>query len=954
MVGDATALGTGSPLVPPHDRRLAAFFIDVPILAAVAFACMYVDVSRHGPQSMSSGGKMFFLLAGILYWAPCYAFWGASLGKWLMGLELQGPTGDRPGLARACGRVFLLVMFSPLWIAWWPALARADRRGIHDLATGTRVVLVRPEGLFWHLRAIMRMPAQFWKALMAESRAARPESAPTTSAVEFDERYSSSSSVCPRCGRPLAAGDDCIVCRSASSRQAQRAESRAGRPESAPTTFEVEFDERYSSSSSVCPRCGRPLAAGDDCTVCRSASPRQAQRAFSYLDQYAAPPASPHELDGVDQVSTPVPPPLLPAFGLQAQDAPRGRQRRWALLAACSLVAVLAGLWWYRYDPPPPELQAPELRELWKRARGGDAKARYDLGTRYADGEGLPKDPALAVAWYSKAADQGYAAAQYSLGMSYRRGEGVPKDPAKALEWVRKAADQGYADAQYSLGMSYYFGFDVPEDPSKAAEWWRKAADQGYPAAQNSLGNMYAKGEGVPKNLAKALEWYRKAADQGDAGALFSLGVMYAKGEGVPKDLATAAKWFSKAADQGDAVTLFYLGAMYRDGEEGVPKDPAKAAELYRKAADQGDATAQFTLGVMYGKGEGVPKDAAKAAQWYRKAADQGNADAQTNLGFMYDRGEGVPKDHVLAAQWYRKAADQGEPYGQTNLGWSYYNGQGVPRDRVRAYAWFNLAAAQGHKDGVSARDRLEWELTAEQLREGQRLAREWKASSEKVYLDDNGNPITSPTIKRASTGTGFFVSPDGHLLTNQHVVDDCGEVRLAGEDKALRVLVTDAQNDLALLTTGKAATATLPLRTDGVAQGEAVFAYGYPYQGALAAGGSISAGYVNALSGLSNNSNQIQISIPIQPGNSGGPVLDRKGRLVGVISMKLDALKVARATGTVPENVGFAVNLATTRSFLEASNVPYRKSSWFTWTKDPERIAADAKAASVLLECWK
>ncbi len=111
-------------------------------------------------------------------------------------------------------------------------------------------------------------------------------------------------------------------------------------------------------------------------------------------------------------------------------------------------------------------------------------------------------------------AEQGNAKAQYNLGVMYDNGQGVPQDYAKAVEWYRKAAEQGYADAQYNLGHMYDKGEGVTQDYAKAMGWYRKAAEQGDADAQHNLGVMYGNGQGVPQDYAQAHMWYNLAASK--------------------------------------------------------------------------------------------------------------------------------------------------------------------------------------------------------------------------------------------------------------------------------------------------------------------------------------------------------------------------------------------------------------------------------------------------------
>src|SRR5262249_62412348 len=98
---------------------------------------------------------------------------------------------------------------------------------------------------------------------------------------------------------------------------------------------------------------------------------------------------------------------------------------------------------------------------------------------------------------------------------------------------------------------------------------------------------------------------------------------------------------------------------------------------------------------------------------------------------------------------------------------------------------------------------------------------------------------------------------------------------------------------------------------------GEQAISYGFPLTGALATEGNLTVGYVSALRGLGDDPHYIQITTPIQPGNSGGSLLDSSGNVIGVVAAKLDAIKVMREIGDVPQNINFAIELATLKRFL-------------------------------------
>jgi TPR repeat protein len=155
--------------------------------------------------------------------------------------------------------------------------------------------------------------------------------------------------------------------------------------------------------------------------------------------------------------------------------------------------------------------------------------------------------------------------------------------------------------------------------------------------------------------------------------------------------------------------------------------DFAIAERLFRPLAEHGNAIAQYNLGVMYYKGEGVHQSYPDAVFWYRHAAWQGDASAQLELGVMCYKGQGTLQNYAEALTWFRKAADQGSAQAQINLGAIYANGQGVPQDYIHAHMWLSLAAAKSETRAVELRDIVAAKMTAAQIAEAQKLAREWK-----------------------------------------------------------------------------------------------------------------------------------------------------------------------------------------------------------------------------------
>ena len=169
------------------------------------------------------------------------------------------------------------------------------------------------------------------------------------------------------------------------------------------------------------------------------------------------------------------------------------------------------------------------------------------------------------------------------------------------------------------------------------------------------------------------------------------------------------------------------------------------------------------------------------------------------------------------------------------------------------------------------------------------------------------------------------MVTTDGHVLTNDHVVKGCTSytVRMVGETEQPAVLLArDRQNDLALLKAARPYAKAATLRMEPPRLAESVLVYGFPLSDLLASSGNVTLGSVSALTGLRDDSRDVQITAAVQPGNSGGPVFDGSGLLLGVVQSKLDAIRAASVTGDIAQNVNFAIRSSLAVSFLGANGV--------------------------------
>jgi S1-C subfamily serine protease len=216
------------------------------------------------------------------------------------------------------------------------------------------------------------------------------------------------------------------------------------------------------------------------------------------------------------------------------------------------------------------------------------------------------------------------------------------------------------------------------------------------------------------------------------------------------------------------------------------------------------------------------------------------------------------------------------------------------------------------------------------------------------------GSP-SKPSKTVDINGTGFIISTSGHIVTNHHVIRSCvGDIRgnLTGQSAmTLRTVSADETNDLALLQAPTSFTEVAMIRGTAIHPGDPIIAIGYPFHGLLTSDFTVTTGIVSSLSGLLNDTRYLQISAAVQSGNSGGPLLDTSGNVVGVVTGKLNALKFAKATGEIPENINFAIKTGAVRDFLDNSVVSYQTAESKAELKTAD-IARNARSYTILISC--
>jgi S1-C subfamily serine protease len=264
------------------------------------------------------------------------------------------------------------------------------------------------------------------------------------------------------------------------------------------------------------------------------------------------------------------------------------------------------------------------------------------------------------------------------------------------------------------------------------------------------------------------------------------------------------------------------------------------------------------------------------------------------------------------------------------------------------------------------------------QLEEERKQLEEERRKFEDLRLAEKNRQRQAQAKKKpppqSGTGSGFFVSKMGHVITNAHVVKNCKKVTIgdnANKQVPAELINADSSNDLALLKLStlemasaesksliqKLGITVVPLASEGLLRdedvrlGEKVLVAGYPFGELVSNTIKVTSEIVSATRGAGDESGQFQLDAAVQPGNSGGPIYDSGRNIVGVVISQLDKRMMEKAIGSMPENVNFGIKASTVRQFLTSSGLPSKKSER-TEEKSTEQLAEIAKNQALMVMC--
>jgi S1-C subfamily serine protease len=182
---------------------------------------------------------------------------------------------------------------------------------------------------------------------------------------------------------------------------------------------------------------------------------------------------------------------------------------------------------------------------------------------------------------------------------------------------------------------------------------------------------------------------------------------------------------------------------------------------------------------------------------------------------------------------------------------------------------------------------------------------------------------LPEPLVGATSSGSGFFVGKQGYFITNAHVVEGGKKFSVYHSGRSLNAELIQVSKvaDLALLKV-TAAVPGIEIAEEEAEAGQDVFAVGYPNPEIQGIEVKVTKGVISSSKGFQDDATRYQIDAAVQPGNSGGPLCDSSGRLVGVVVSGLNQIAVASRTGSIPQNVNYAIKASEVNAILRQKSV--------------------------------
>jgi S1-C subfamily serine protease len=346
------------------------------------------------------------------------------------------------------------------------------------------------------------------------------------------------------------------------------------------------------------------------------------------------------------------------------------------------------------------------------------------------------------------------------------------------------------------------------------------------------------------------------------------------------------------------------------------------------------------------------------------KAAELGKEVSMRNVSNSYKSGQGVLKNIGKSTYWLLRSAESGNMNSMTSVAERYITGFGVQENPMEGLAWLYVAEHKRSYEAAGMIKNAEAKLNNSLILHAQDrakvlldLIKDGHRTSEASFGNTPGAATpgqpTGPKPKHSAkgSGSGAVISPAGHIATAAHVIKGATYLEIVTPEGTFpaTVLNNDEQNDVALLKVDRAFGTHIRVgRSSEVRLGQSVATIGFPNIGIQGHSPKVTQGMISSENGIQNDIRMWQISVPIQPGNSGGPLLDEKGRLVGIVVATL-SLRAIQMTGSVPQNVNYAIKGAYLEPLLNFHKLSAEDSTG-TPPESFQDMIATAQKSSVLI----
>lgn len=275
-------------------------------------------------------------------------------------------------------------------------------------------------------------------------------------------------------------------------------------------------------------------------------------------------------------------------------------------------------------------------------------------------------------------------------------------------------------------------------------------------------------------------------------------------------------------------------------------------------------------------------------------------------------------------------------------VGLSKLKFEDLPGDLQRRYGYNPTNAMAFEKAERQSTGRLRAQLIADD-----------KAAETRRQADE----LSDAWSDARESGTGFFITSDGYLLTCYHVVTNATRI-VVGTRRGVfpaQMVQSDDTRDLALLKVEGNFTALPLAASNSVRLGESVFTVGFPNPDVQGMQAKLTRGEISSLAGVQDDPNEYQISVPVQPGNSGGAVVDEFGNVTGIVVARLSDQAALATSGMIAQDVNYAIKGSCATALLEQMSdlTGKLRSPHPARERRFEDVVQEAQDAVVLVMCY-